>query len=308
MQVRTGRGHERRIDGACGAVLACWLLTCAAGCDERARMDMDCATSFDDLSYQPTRGTFELGYDGWAGRAPASLGMHVRSTTAESVYMQCGYADDVYWWVDASLSVPITVAPPAQFDEGLGASVQFWSCGVEDCADSQRRASLGAALGTVHQFDPILGILRADYTLSDNRPGSVERDSLTVRAQLTWLPDYAPTLEGTLDGRWVIQSVERLAAEEDLVLYIELLQAGPRLTAHACDAEWVCRMSDWAGTFADPRLRATWTQQSVAAGQRMYELRVQIEDAGRSFTGRLQRGSETGRPTAYWNVTGRRIE
>ena len=164
-----------------------------AGCEAR-RYDVDCGKSFDeDPGYRPTQGVFELDYVGWAGRAPKNaVRMHVRTAT-ETLYMQgCGYEGDNFWWVDAAVGVPATVTPPAAFGttiEEPRASVRLWTCDVYDCDGIQRKASLATAEGTLHQYDNVAGILRADYRLSDTREGTLETGTMGVHADITWTPE-----------------------------------------------------------------------------------------------------------------------
>jgi len=174
------------------AVLPLFALLSACDPDEQF---MDCSTFDTDPSYLRTEGTFELSYDGWAGRAPKNaVRMHVLTVSEDHVFLRgCGYAnDDDFWWVEAGIGIPESAPRPVPFGESedtASGSAFLMSCKESDCVHERRRTWLDTAEGVVHEFDFTVGVLRADYVVTATSPGTRETGALGVHAVLTWTPE-----------------------------------------------------------------------------------------------------------------------
>jgi len=176
------------------ALLACSGLT--AGAAEKHKMD--CA--FDEPSYAPIRGTFDIQYRGWAGTAPRNaIRMNVKNASDEAIYLQgCGYEGDNFWWVESGLLIPAAAPRPAAFDNdddhAPQANAFLMNCGDDDCAKNERRTWFdhAGATGAFHEYDGTAGVLRADYTLTEVPSGSTITESVTIHADCTWASQVPP--------------------------------------------------------------------------------------------------------------------
>ena len=150
--------------------------------------------------------------------------------------------------------------------------------------------------GFVQHFDAVQGAVNWDLTMTET-VAAPQTETIAISGSLEWESHYQPILQGTLDGRWLVEGT----SDSDFVARFELVQDGVRLTASVCDEAFLCEDSDFAGVVADPYVRASWTVMEDGVPTE-YLLNGTLEDAGERLTGTVSLPRST-----TWQVVGRRV-
>ena len=292
--MNTGHGDGPAISGAL-------LLVAAIGCREES--SIKCPP--EDSQYERAVGSLEVAYDGSVGRAPRD-GWHllVRTTGAESVSFDgCAYHGSDLWFLELLLQVPVDVERPVPFGEpGATADAVVARCRSSECGGTLQRAWFGLPsgaterTGSVLEFDPIQGAVSWNLSMTETVAPS-QAETISLSGALQWESQYQPILAGTLDGRWLVQSLDG----SEFVARFEFTQEGVRLTARVCDEAFSCEDSDFTGVIADPYVRAGWT--TIEEGTSVeYQLNATLEQAGERFTGTVSQPR-----SSNWQVVGQRV-
>lgn len=291
---------QRTVHSLARVLGAVALLSCIA-CDSTGEGNVNECYVRDGLP--PASGSVAIEYDGFAGKAPSSIPLHVSLEQAERLYFE-GCVDDGtdLWWLDLDVELAATAERPAPFemlDPNAGRITALLSrCFDSDCA-ALRRTWFGggptelALEGTIDEFDPVGGRIDFDATLIDVAQKTLETSPFAIRADLSWASTYDPKLRTPIDGRFLLTNYDN--EDDEVSLLLELVQDGARLDGALCledEAEGECSGAELTGVVADPTLRFSWIDESRSVPV-TYQLHGTFTDSGDDFYGTLSNDDET---------------